>query len=465
MVFKNNVVQSDILLNESIQSMLNDHLGNDIVKNFEDNLSESQKDVFKMFKRGDNLLILSSAGHGKSFLIKTMQEYINKQQISKNISLCSTTGISAYNIGGMTIHSFMGIGTGDKELNELIIKVSCNKIYRERIQKLDILIIDEISMLSADIFEKIHLICQSIRKNKFFFGGIQVVFTGDFLQLLPVFNKNKDIYNEIPDERLIIESDIFNKIFNKKNNNIKILKENFRQKNDPTFIDLLSRIRLGKQTAEDIMLLNTRKKMPENINDHIQLVSSNKKAQIINESQLANIKNESFVFTSTFTKSGDKELSELLSKELNSQFIQKGIEKLILKKNTRVMLIKNLDVSLGLINGALGTVININQSAVTIQFDNGREENISPVSWELEINNSKAIATQIPLILAYAVTCHKSQSITIDSAILDLADCFCDHQCYVALSRVRSINGIFLKSFNPKKITINKKMKTFLDKL
>ena len=126
-----------------------------------------------------------------------------------------------------------------------------------------------------------------------------------------------------------------------------------------------------------------------------------------------------------------------------------------MRKGCRVLLIKNLDVSIGLVNGSIGTVEDIRGDAVTVHFDNGVTEVISKVEWELEIDNSKVICTQIPLMLAYSITIHKSQSLSLDKAVLDLGDCFCNHMVYVALSRVRSLEGVFLKSFNPKKITVN----------
>lgn len=405
-----------------------------------------------------------------SHIIKTMEEYIKTSHQNKKMYLTSTTGISAYNIGGMTIHSFMGIGTGDMPIDVLISRIKRKKMYRDRIINTDILVIDEVSMLSGELFEKLNLICQNIRKSNMFFGGIQVIFTGDFLQLLPVFNKNKDLYENV-DDRLIIESPLFNKMF--KDENIIILKENFRQKNDSVFINVLLRIRDGTFTEDDVLLLKTRQILPENIQEHVHLVSSNKKAQTINETQLNKLKTPQVKYISSYSSSGkDKEIKELLIKELQFQFTQKGINELILKKGIRVMLIKNLDVSLGLVNGAIGTIVDFipdpsaDYDIPIVKFDNSNIKHpISVVSWELEIDGCKGTANQIPLMLAYSVTIHKSQSLTLDSAILDLGDCFCDHQIYVALSRLKSLNGLYLKTFNKDKISVNKKMRDFLTTL
>jgi hypothetical protein len=405
-----------------------------------------------------------------SHLIKTMEEYVKTNHQNKKMYLSSTTGISAYNIGGMTIHSFMGIGTGDMPIDVLISRIKRRKMYRDRIINTDILVIDEVSMLSGELFEKLNLICQNIRKSNMFFGGIQVIFTGDFLQLLPVFNKNKDLYENI-DDRLIIESPLFNRMFN--DENIIILKENFRQKNDSVFINVLLRIRDGTFTEDDINVLKTRQLLPEDIQEHVHLVSSNKKAQTINDTQLNKLKTPKVKYTSSYTSSGkNKEIKELLTKELQFQFTQKGINELILKKGARVMLIKNLDVSLGLVNGAIGTIVDFIPDPTTdydipiVNFDNSNIKHpISVVSWELEIDGCKGMANQIPLMLAYSITTHRSQSLSLDSAVLDLADAFCDGQVYVALSRLRSLDGLYLKSFNPAKIKVNKKMRDFLTTL
>jgi ATP-dependent DNA helicase PIF1 len=468
MTLKNNQVQVEKLVPDSIQDLLKEHLN--ITVDYEDNLSESQKAAFKLFKENKNLVILGSAGTGKSMIIKTMEEYIKTNKRESKMYLCATTGIASYNIGGMTIHSFMGIGTGDIPVEALIRKVNRKKKYRDRIISTDILVIDEVSMLSAELFEKLNRICQAVRKSKQFFGGIQIILTGDLNQMCPVFNRNIEFTKgEEQDTRLIIESLEFTKEFNKKNGNVIILTENFRQKNDPTFINLLLRVREGKHTEEDINILKSRLNIKPKGNP-VHIVSSNKSAQIINDSNVSKIKEPVNKYTAVYKDSGkEPEVDELLVKELKVQFKQKGIDTLELKKSSRVMLTKNLDVSIGLVNGSIGTIESFiqveNSQYPVVMFDNGIKQVISPISIELELDNCKASATQIPLMLAYAITSHKAQSLSLDSAVLDLADAFCDGQIYVALSRVRSLDGLYLKSFNPAKIKVNKKMTDYLNNL
>jgi ATP-dependent DNA helicase PIF1 len=422
-------------------------------------LSESQESALSMFKDRKNLLVIGSGGSGKSFLIKEMQYWVGQSSERKHMVVTATTGIAAYNINGITINSFMGIGTGEQDVEVLIKKVNRKRGVRERIRMTDILVIDEISMASAELFEKINRVCQVVRRSRSFFGGLQVVLTGDFLQLLPVFLKDGQ------DTRLIFESDAFNAAFNRKHKNIINLTSNFRQ-NNTEFIEMLLRIRKGEQTEKDMSTLRERLDTEEE-KDAVHLVSSNKHAQIINLTNLNSMAEQSITFKVRYEETGDAEICRELTKEIVSQFAQKGIEELSLKKNTRVMLIKNLSVEEGLVNGSVGTVVCFEKvdgvsQMPRVKFDNGIERIIMPTEWDVEMNDSKSTAIQVPLMLCWALTIHKSQSLTLEKAVLELGDCFCDHQVYVALSRVKTISGLYLRTFDERKIKVNEKVKTFM---
>ena len=471
MSFRQTQLTSDELLNSVYKDLLTTHLGEEIDFEKDLNLSTKQKEAYELFKRGENILMLGQAGTGKSKTLKTMEEYIKKEQKLKKMYLCATTGIAAYNIGGMTIYSFMGIGTGDGDIEYLTKKVLRKKGQADRIRKTDILVIDEISMMSAAIFEKIEAICRRVRKNNSYFGGIQVILTGDLLQLLPVSKQNKEIYNET-DSRLIIESDLFNEIFKPKRN-IVVLDTNFRQKQDVKYSEILNRIRTGEHTEEDIKLLNTRNmRMNPKLKpakNTVELVSSNKKAKDINQKEL---NNEGYLYKTRYkTKGTDETAIKMLTDELKLQFRQKEIDEVVLCKNNRVMLLKNLDVAKGLVNGSIGTIRSFSRNLATnemepeVVFDNGQTKKIVREEWELDMAGAKVIAEQIPLTLAYSITIHKSQSLTLDTAVLDLEDCFTYHMVYVSLSRLKTLDGLYLKSFDPKKIMVNEKMKRFNDKL
>ena len=457
-MFKQSVIETSTI-NNNIKNLLSEFLSEDEMKTMDigADLSKTQKIAFEKFKKGESLLILGSAGVGKSKFLKTIQEY-NTENNNKNMYITATTGVASYNISGMTIYSFMGFGTGDQPINTLIKRMLRSKSNIEKLVNTNILVIDEISMLSASVFEKINIICQHFKKNKTFMGGIQVIFTGDMLQNEAIFNQNDKLNTEPEDKRLIIESEVFNNYFNKKNKNIITLKENFRQKNDNFFMNLLLRVREGKHTKDDITLLENKCKNftteYESLSKKgiipVHLVTSNNKAQVINDLNMKKLSTPDVSYNSSFTCVGnDKEIQTLLKKDLESQFKQKGLILLKLKKGARVMLIKNLDVSIGLVNGSIGTVSNFTSNKDPIvTFDNGQQKVIEKVKWELETQGNTVKVQQIPLILSYSLTLHKIQSLTLDVAIMDLSDCFCNHLVYSALSRVKNLDGLLLKSFN-----------------
>jgi len=431
---------------DKIRDLLVDHnreTGMNIPTEYDLELSDTQRNAFSKFRSGESMLILGSAGTGKTRLVKEFYKYVKRNDETKTMYITSTTGISAYNIGGITINSFMGIGTGDASIEVLLKRLRYKISIKDRIRRTDILVIDEISMMSASIFEKINVIFQTLRKSKLPFGGIQLILTGDFLQLETIFSNPND------DNRFIIESQLFKKMFTK---STVVLKENFRQRSDNKYIDILMRIRRSEQTEVDVSHLRERLlKRGEQKGDIVHLVSSNRKAQEINTERLGSINSPESYYETVYVKTGDKDTCELLQKELQSQFSQRGIETVALRKGCRVLLIKNLDVTNGLVNGSIGTVEDLFTDGVRVKFDNGVIQIVNKVEWEIELDNSRVVLRQIPLMLSYSITIHKSQSLSLDNAVLDLADCFCNHMVYVALSRVRSLSGLYLKSFNPKK--------------
>jgi len=454
---------------EHAMDQYNDLLGDILGDSFQQEhrqFSASQETALELFKSGKNVLVMGAAGTGKSRIIREMSR-ITKY---RNLVVTATTGIAAYNIGGITLNSFMGIGTGTEPLAVLIQRIKRKFGIRERLRNTDILIIDEISMLSAESFEKINAICQAVRGRNKPFGGIQVVMTGDMFQLLPVFETQN---HGQTDRRLLFESDVFRKIFTK--SNTVILTQNFRQQ-DQQFEQLLSRLRRGQQTPEDLSviqsrLLNNLKPSSQDLESAVHLVSSNKYAQVINSTNLNALHGEIVRYESETFEEGDPEQSKELTRELQSQMSQKGILTIGLKVGARVMLVKNLSVEQGLVNGSVGTIISFQRwngrAYPVVRFDNGVTEQITPVEWELEFNkingtengitntNSVSRIRQLPLMLSWAITIHRSQSLTLDKAVMDLASCFCDAMVYVALSRVRSISGLYLESFDPKKIIVN----------
>ncbi|CAK0745320.1 ATP-dependent DNA helicase PIF1 [Gammaproteobacteria bacterium] len=422
-------------------------------------LSDTQNKVMELVDQNKNVLVLGSAGCGKSTIIKE----IKKKYHDLNVHITSTTGISAYNIQGITLHSYMGFGTGEQSIRTLYTRMKRNVTCIDRIKETDILVVDEISMLSAELFEKIDSLLRIVRNNNCPFGGIRVIFSGDLLQLKPVIKVTE--FNPNPDERLIFESDSFLKYFK---HNIVVLTTNFRQENDKLYQSILTNIRFNKSTELDLEELKKclNRDAPSDVPF---LVSTNKMASHINNKEMNKLKSTSYKYVAIFKKhvvaSNSLETCDMYYNELKNQFKQKGLEELVLKVGCRVMLTRNLDVSSGLVNGALGTVEITGNNFVYVQFDNGCRQEIIKEKCELGDESCNATAYQIPLILAYSVTIHKSQSLTLEKARIDLASCFADHMVYVALSRVKSLDGLYLESFSHKKITVDKKTIEFLDSI
>jgi ATP-dependent DNA helicase PIF1 len=434
------------------------------------NFSKEQEQAYQLLLEGKNVLLTGAAGCGKSHVIKVFIDYI-KTRTTKTIYYTATTGIAAYNIGGITINSLLGIGTGEASVDTLIIRIKKQKSLIGKLRLMDVLVIDEMSMMSAELFEKIHQILCYFRKNKSLFGGVQVLLSGDWFQLNPVFKQStlqgtftdgdgslRGTSTEANSKKLLFESELFQKSFTSI-----CLQKNWRQSEDPRYSKMLARIRLGQHTDADVELLRSRIVSRDTFSfpkDSIRLVSSNRKANEINTKELQKLNTKKVDFHAEFPKNEgpDPAFEKLLLQELHDQFSQRGIIKLTLSIDTRVMLIKNLDVEKGLVNGAIGTVIGFDKLGYPIvQFKSGIQTSVAPITWELELGNSKVSGVQIPLMLAWAVTIHKSMSLTLDSAVMDLGTCFTDGMVYVALSRVRQLKDVYLESFDPVKITVNQK--------
>lgn len=444
---------------KEILELMKEHIGDFIDTNpmaeVEMSLSQEQREAYDAFKRGRNVLFIGEAGTGKSHLIRACQEYI-RNTTKKTMVLTSTTGISAYNIGGITINAFMGIGTGDAPVDRLLSRVRRNKQAVARLRDVDVLVIDEISMMSAALFEKVHAVLASVRRSNALFGGVQLVLSGDFMQLLPVFSGPISNGDKEEDKRLLVECPLFVSSFTK--HNTVSLSKNMRQSDDTRYAQLLSRLRMGVHTAVDIATLLERMGVAQG--QVVRLVSSNWKAGHINSAELDKLRTEHREYTVEWKS---KSASDYLKQELHQQLRQRGMDVLRLKVNARVMLVKNIDVEAGLVNGATGTVESFTfEGYPVVAFDGNTGTHVIPnIEWELEDSQSKVVARQVPLMLAWALTVHKSQSLTFERCELDIGDSFCDHHVYVALSRVKSLDGLYLKSFDPARVTVNEKSAAF----
>ena len=414
-------------------------------------LSEKQKDALNKIVKGYNVFLTGMSGTGKSLIIKL---FYDKYKNSKNIGMTSTTGTSAILIGGTTLHSFLGIGLGKDMVESLYLKIKKKSYMLKRWCELDTIIIDEISMLSPELFDKLELLARKLRYNERPFGGIQLILTGDFLQI-PCIG-TEEICFEAKSWDKCIKYSIY-------------LTEIFRQ-NDNIFQKCLNEVRIGKLSKESIDILNSR---------------VNKK--LTNSSGIFPTK--IYSLNKDVDKENQKELDKLCLNNKDLEFLEYELQFDILKKNLKfvdekikknciapqnlqlclgaqVMLLYNIDLDIGLANGSRGVITKFEDDLPVVKFMNGVECPINYQEWIIEENNEKILSiTQIPLKVAYAITVHRSQGLTIDFAELDLSDIFEYGQAYVALSRVKTLEGLSIRNLNIKKIIANKKAVEYYEKL
>lgn len=467
-------------------------------------LAEEQFIFLEMVKKtNDNLFLSGSAGTGKTFLIKQCIKLLKKKFSEDQIAVCATTGVAAIDIGGMTLHNFAGIGLGGKIFN---LRKMSNFVI-ERWYDTKVLIVDEVSMLQVDYFNQINNVAMNCKKNKKLFGGIRLIFVGDFLQLPPVVanDENKNL--------LLFESELW------KNLNFKpiLLKKSFRQQEDEPFFNTLQNIRLGKLENKDFELLQSciNRDIPANIQitklfaynatvdfENIKLLNNIKEHELVKKSAIFMITTtkykhmlEEVSIINTIIK--DYHVEKLLFKNQDQNYedyckiyfknrnIFSNIAEttikytkfyipyhLQFKQDAQVMLCVNLDVKKGLVNGSQGIIIGFtkdNQYPI-VKFNNNTTINIHPHPWlagSYKFKNEKyrIYYIQYPLKLCWSTTIHKSQGLTMENISIDFSGNLQDSQAYVALSRVKKSSGLYLKNFKPQCIHVNRKIVEFYENL
>lgn len=438
------------------------------IKNILQSNVNFSKNMYKcIFETKNNLFITGSGGTGKSVLIKSIKDICDLKGIQ--CALTSTTGVTALNIAGETIHRFAGLKIGRDPASKIVYNLKKYPDKYDRLKELDILIIDEVSMFSSHLFELLEEVLRKLRcgmrvEGTPKFGGVQIIFVGDFLQLSPI------------ESSFCFESPLWKNMHFK---NFK-LKYPFRFI-DKDFFNLLTRIRIGKQTPKDIKLLESRvdayKTYLKNKDQHLikptVLHSIRKDVKIENLCELDKLNeleykykaNDLYYKKSRFNQNVDEVdfvLCDYVSageKEFYQSLLNGVIEEeLIFKKGAQVILLKNL--SENLCNGSKGIIDECFEDRISVIFINvndvnGYKKMIKFVEFEFEDDKYIVSRLQIPLTLAYASTVHRSQGMSLDSAIVSLDTVFTASQAYVALSRVRSLKGLYLTGVNPKKIYPN----------
>lgn len=459
-----------------------------ISKPLPDDLSPEQKRAFENYKLGNNVFITGPGGTGKSYLIKTIKADLEEHGIKH--AVCALTGCASVllNCCAKTIHSWSGIGLGAGEIHEIVDKAVKNRKANANWKTTRVLIVDEVSMMSMKIFDTLDKIGQTIRRNHFKpFGGIQLIFIGDFFQLPPVGR-----YTEPETTMFCFQSSRWFSTFLIENHiNLKTI---FRQK-DPVYIKVLDEVRQGVISEESAELLNRRMQVkyvdPGNGIIPTKLFPRNADADRVNQTMYLKLKDEeqSYNFAKhtnmqTYAESGKPIQPELLIRcaDLSREEVDQQLElfmenckvtkDLKLKKGAFVMCLANLDIDAGICNGSQGVIVDFTPSTTgamypIVRFLNGVVMRITPKIYQ-HGDYPRIGIEQLPLRLAWAFTIHKSQGITLEIAEMDLGSNVFEYgQSYVGLSRVRNLEGLYLSGFNPRKIKTNPNViefyKMFLD--
>ena len=383
-------------------------------------LNDEQKKIFDLIDMGYNIFITGGAGVGKSFVINL----IPKRFHNKKIGICSMTGSSAIVINGTTLHSFMGIGLANGSVEYLVLKIQKNKSILKKLMYLQLLVVDEVSMLGDDLFEKINRIFQIIRASEKPFGGLQIVFVGDPFQLSPVNSKYFFTSRE----------------FDSTNFKVVTLIKNMRT-NELAFKELLDRLRLGECSETDYLSLEKLKEteFANNIKP-TKLYSKRQDVELINNTELAKL-----IEMGNKPREYPIKYIEKLRKKEEIDYIKSFSlsDTITLCIDAQVVVTRNIDIEAGIINGTRGIVINMTDVGVTLKLLNSDEAFIEYISFKPDEFDRKLDFIYMPLKLGWALTIHSSQGMTLDALEIDLGESiFACGQAYTGLSRVRNFKSV-----------------------
>jgi ATP-dependent DNA helicase PIF1 len=447
-------------------------------------LSPEQRYAFAKFRQGENVFVTGPGGTGKTRLI----EYFVRECKSKMrpFQVCAMTGCAAILLppicNARTVHSWSGIRLCKGPNYQIVTNALKNKSVKSAWRKVKTLIIDEVSMMSVKVLEVLDAIAKAARANGAPFGGIQVIFAGDFYQLPPVGNMG-----DITSEQFCFESSLWSSIFPYKNN-IE-LKTIFRQ-TDPIYKEILLQIRTASLTENSQKILEKCVKRDFKKEDHngcvpTKLYPTRAKTDYLNNLMFSKLEGKEYEFACVKKRNcktyleADKPLSleqiengrHMTAAEIDYEMQQlmstsSFQEVLLLKEGAVVMCTVNLDMDQGICNGSQGVIVSMIETSQgtiipEVRFTNGVVKRIPPHYRQSEEYPTIAIG-QIPLCLAWALTIHKIQGATLSMADIDVGGQIFEYgQTYVALSRVESLNGLYLSAFQPQRIRANERVTAF----
>lgn len=400
-----------------------------------------QNEALILLKMGKNIFLTGEAGSGKTYLLNQYIHYLKSHAIT--VAVTATTGIAATHLQGETIHSWSGIGVRDQLTAKDLEKMLSDKRIKRKYKNTKAVIVDEISMLHKHQLDMVDILARHMLGNDTAFGGLQMVLCGDFFQLPPVSTRS------------ILEEKWFafeSSAWNTGNFHVCYLHEQHRQSNDP-LLAVLNDIRSGTVGEHTKIPLRTRyKKEPQGNIKATKLYSRNINVDAINERELLGIQSKEKLFT--MEAKGFNTFVERLKKNCLA------LEQLRLKIGAEVMFIKN-DPAGKYVNGTRSIVVGFDkvEGWPVVKTYAGETITALPVDWKYEEDGAiRASITQVPLRLAWAITIHKSQGMTLDTAEIDLGDAFEPGMGYVALSRVRSLNGLKLMNLNEMALKVHPKI-------